>query len=111
MHGQTMSADKDSSAPLFRVIVAVAAVLAALHVGCISSLNRSRSWPRSPVAAHDSRVCGADGVCVAFLALGRHRALHDPASYWTGIAFAAFSIFGVFYVLSWPGLRSDGGRS
>ncbi|HSK08221.1 MAG TPA: ATP-binding protein, partial [Vicinamibacterales bacterium] len=41
---------------------------------------------------------------VAFLALGRHRVLEDPTSWWTGVGFASYGIALVFYVLTWPGL-------
>jgi len=43
-------------------------------------------------------------LCVAYLALGRCRVLHDPLSYWAGIGFAVYGIGQVFFALSWPGV-------
>ena len=43
-------------------------------------------------------------ACVAFLALGRHRVLRGPFSYWAGLAFGAHTICTIFYILCWPGL-------
>ncbi|MBI5572079.1 MAG: PAS domain S-box protein [Desulfomonile tiedjei] len=104
-----MSANKDFSDPLFRVIVGVTALLGALHFGLFFFRESEPVLAEIPMFVPMIHgFIALIGFCVAFLALGRHRALHDPASYWTGIAFAAFSILAVFYVLSWPGLRSDG---
>jgi PAS domain S-box-containing protein len=48
-------------------------------------------------------------LCLAFLALGRYQVLRDPVSFWSGAGFASLGIGQLFYVLSWPGLMSDGG--
>jgi len=41
---------------------------------------------------------------IAFLAFGRYQVLREPALFWVGMAFAAFGVFALFYVVSWPGL-------
>jgi PAS domain S-box-containing protein len=46
---------------------------------------------------------------ITFLAFGRNRAKKDPLSYWIGVAFLYFTITNTFYILTWPGLLSNGG--
>lgn len=94
---------------LFRVIVGTAALLGLLHIG----LYFFREWeptlaeiPMFVPMIHGFAVLEA--ITIAFLALGSHRALRNPVTYWIGIAFASMAIFNVFYILSWPGLRAEG---
>ncbi|MGE5531281.1 MAG: PAS domain S-box protein [Bacteroidota bacterium] len=47
-------------------------------------------------------------LCIAFMALGRHRVLRDTVSYWLGITAGSTTILTIFFVLSWPGLRTNG---
>jgi PAS domain S-box-containing protein len=47
-------------------------------------------------------------LCIAFMALGRHRVLRDTVSYWLGITACTATILTIFFVLSWPGLRTNG---
>ncbi|MFI5348631.1 MAG: ATP-binding protein [Elusimicrobiota bacterium] len=49
------------------------------------------------------------GVSLTILLMGRYRALGGAWAYWSGMAFAVNSVFGVFYLLSWPGLLGEGG--
>lgn len=48
-------------------------------------------------------------LSIAFLSLGRYRALRDPAPFWVGIGFIGFAVFALFYVLSLPDLFPGGG--
>ena len=108
-----MSTKSDYSAgkpdTLFRIIVGAAALLGVLYLG----LYLFREWELIPAEIpmfvpmiHGFAVL--ECIAISFLALGSHRALRDPITYWIGIAFAFMAIFNVFYILSWPGLRADG---
>ncbi len=103
----------DSSAgrtdALFRIIVGTAAAFGVLYIG----LYFLREWeptlaeiPMFVPMIHGFAVL--ESITIAFLALGSHRALRNPVTYWIGIAFASIAIFNVFYILSWPGLHADG---
>jgi PAS domain S-box-containing protein len=94
---------------LFRIIMGTAALLGVLHIG----LYFFREWepmlaevPMFVPMIHGFAVL--ESITIAFLALGSHRALRNPVTYWIGIAFASMAVFNVFYILSWPGLRADG---
>ena len=94
---------------LFRIIVGTAALLGVLHIG----LYFFREWepmlaevPMFVPMIHGFAVL--ECIAISFLALGTHRGLRNPVTYWIGIAFASMAIFNVFYILSWPGLRADG---
>lgn len=94
---------------LFRIIVGTAALLGVLHIG----LYFFQKWEPIPAEVpmfvpmiHGFAVLEA--ITIAFLALGSHRGLRNPITYWIGIAFAFMAIFNIFYILSWPGLRGDG---
>ncbi len=52
---------------------------------------------------------GLTCVAAGYLAFGRFRVLHDPASYWVGVAFCVYGTAMVLYVLVWPGLLPGGG--
>lgn len=104
-HGRPTPAD-----PLFRVIVATTAALGAALAGLVLSHESTPALPVVPLFIPISHgFIAMAAASVAFVALGRHRVLRDPVSYWTGIALALTSILSVFYLLSWPGLRADGG--
>ncbi len=107
------TAKSDSSAGradiLFRIVVGTAAAFGALYIG----LYFLREWemtlaeiPMFVPMIHGFVVL--ESITIAFLALGSHRALRNPVTYWIGIAFASIAIFNVFYILSWPGLHADG---
>ena len=46
-------------------------------------------------------------LSIAFLAFGRYSVLHEPATFWLGIAFVTFIVFLIFYALYWPDLMPD----
>lgn len=104
-----MTEDKKTSDSLFSIIVAAGVLPGILYIG-LSFLKETppilAEIPLFVPMIHGFFVL--ETFTIAFLALGRHRALRDPASYWIGIAFASFSIANAFYVLAWPGLRADG---
>jgi PAS domain S-box-containing protein len=94
---------------LFRIIVGTAAAFGVLYIG----LYFLRKWeptlaeiPMFVPMIHGFVVL--ESITIAFLALGSHRALRNPVTYWIGIAFASIAIFNMFYILSWPGLHADG---
>lgn len=94
---------------LYRAIIGTALVLAmALAVIMLFPATRVTlaAIPSFVVMTHGFIILAAS--CIAFLALGRHRVLRDPASYWTGIAFAVLAVVSTIYVLAWPGLRPQG---
>lgn len=43
-------------------------------------------------------------LSIAFLSFGRYRVLRQPAPFWIGVGFGAFTIYVLFYVISWPDL-------
>lgn len=94
---------------LYRAIVGTATALAAALVIVMLFPATRVLLPAVPsfvVMTHGFIILAAS--CIAFLALGRHRVLHDPASYWTGIGFAVLAILSALYVLAWPGVRASG---
>jgi len=106
---EPVSVDKKFSDPLLRVIVGSAALLGVLHIGLFFFRESEPVLAEIPMFVpmmHGFVVLEASTI--AFLALGSHRALRNPVLYWIGIAFASISIFNIFYILSWPGLRADG---
>ena len=94
---------------LYRAIIATAIALG-LALGLLALFGASKlelvEVPSFVVTVHGFGILAA--FCIAFLALGRHRVTGDSVAYWTGIAFASYGTFAVFYVLDWPGLRGDG---
>src|SRR5512133_2369587 len=96
------------SSPLFRLIVGSAALLAVVDAGLI------RFWGSGPIVAEVPwfvpvmhSLIGFIAFSAAFLALGRYQVLRDPGSFWVGLAFAAFCLGNLFYVLAWPGLMPN----
>jgi PAS domain S-box-containing protein len=47
-------------------------------------------------------------LCIIIMSIGRYFVLHDPVSYWIGIAFINIIIGNIFYILVWPGILSNG---
>lgn len=41
---------------------------------------------------------------IAYLSFGRYAVLGQPPSFWIGVAFSVFTIYVIFYVVSWPDL-------
>ena len=107
MAARTYSAEAGDT--LFRIIVGTAALLGVVYVG-LYFLRATDIFlveiPTFVPMIHGFAVL--ECTTIAFLALGSHRALRNPVTYWIGIAFAFMAIFNVFYILSWPGLRADG---
>lgn len=105
----TVKPPSPSVGPLYRAILGTALALTAI-LAVLVAFGRApgviAEIPSFIVMAHGFIMLAA--ACVAFMALGRYRVLQDRSSYWTGLAFAAYSIFSVFYVLSWPGLHAAG---
>ncbi|RIL08189.1 MAG: hypothetical protein DCC71_00100 [Proteobacteria bacterium] len=91
-----------------RALAAVAGVLAAATLVLLLVWGRGRvvvelAWFNAFVFTLQAVTCAATSVLV----LGRHGVLRDPASYWTGVAFAGYGIALGFYVLAWPGTLPD----
>lgn len=91
--------------PLLRWIVGLAIGLTVLH-GALYLY-----WGSGPVivvlpwfvpAVHSFMALAA--LSIAFLSFGRYRVLRQPAAFWIGVGFAAFTIYVLFYVISWPDL-------
>jgi len=94
-----------STRPLLRVLIGVAVGLAALNVALLlywgsGFLLLSLEW-YTP-AAHT--ILALAGFSIAFLSFGRYVVLHEPETFWIGLAFGAFAILDVFYVLALPAL-------
>ena len=94
---------------LFRAIIGTALLLGMLFVGLIVY------WGAGPVLFETPwyiptmhSFAGLAALSIAFLALGRYQVLRDPAAYWIGLAFAAFGLESVFFILTWPGLLPGG---
>jgi signal transduction histidine kinase len=51
---------------------------------------------------------GLAALSVGFLAFGRYKVLRDTVSYWICVGFTSFAILSLFYILTWPGLGSNG---
>ncbi|MHB8995268.1 MAG: PAS domain S-box protein [Armatimonadota bacterium] len=51
---------------------------------------------------------GLSTFCIAFMALGRHRVVGDPTSYWLGLAAGCTTILSALFLISWPGLLAGG---
>jgi len=104
-----MNDTKKPKTSLFRFIIGIAVALGLLHLGLVLSRELEPVLAAIPLFVPLSTGFGIlEFFTIGFLALGRYRALRDPISYWTGIAFSSFFLINLFYVLSWPGLRANG---
>jgi hypothetical protein len=94
---------------LFRTVIGAAILLGVLPLALI------RYWGAGPVLAvlpwftpMVSTFQALTCLSVGYLAWGRYRVLHDPASFWSGLAFAGFGIGLALYTLTWPALMPNG---
>jgi signal transduction histidine kinase len=51
---------------------------------------------------------GLAALSIVFLCFGRYRVLRQPAPYWVGMAFGAFTVIGFFYVAVWLNMVPGG---
>ncbi len=96
--------------PLLGAIFAWAIGLGVLYAGLYAKWGLGHIIGDTPwyVPTIHSFV-GLSAFLVGFVALGRHRVLHEPAAFWIGTGFVAAGLQSIFLVLSWPGLMPDGG--
>ena len=105
----TGAAKRHAPDPVFRLIIGVTISLSIvflvlyLWVG-VGAVIGETAWYVPMMHA----LTGFVAFSVMALALGRHRVLGDPVSYWIGLGFGSFGIFQVFIILSWPGLLPGG---
>ena len=94
---------------LLRWIIGVTVGLAVLHGILVLIWGRGEVIAVLPwfvPATHSFLALAA--LSVAFLAFGRYPVLREPAAFWIGMAFGAFALLDLFYILSWPGLLPGG---
>jgi PAS domain S-box-containing protein len=98
-----------SSGLLFRSIIAVTVLLAALYGVLVVFWGRGPVIFEAPWYIMGTTCFIALAVFTsAFLALGRYQVLRDPASYWIGISCFVTGGSAIFYVLAWPGFSPTG---
>lgn len=95
--------------PLLRSIVVWAVGLTLLYAGLYIRYGSGQVIGDTPwyIPTIHSFV-GLSAFLVGFVALGRHRVLHEPAAFWIGAGFVAAGLQSIFLVLSWPGLLPHG---
>ncbi len=92
---------------LFHAIIAETILLALLFVILYLRFGTAPVIGQAPwFIVMMQSFAGLAAFSVGFLALGRHRVLREPVSYWIGIGFTSFGVLSIFLVLSWPGLLS-----
>jgi PAS domain S-box-containing protein len=105
-----MTTTKKPADPLFRLILGIVIGLIVVNAGLVLYRDSLPAMTETPLYVPMIHIFAVlECATIAFLALGRSRALKDPLSYWMGIAFAVFAISNVVYILTWPGLLADGG--
>lgn len=111
MNGST--GPPQASDNLRRVIPGVSTVLALLTLGGVlllgSLLGPRGTQPLAELAWAAPTLQSfivLSALAIALLCLARYRALGRAWVLWTGTAFLANGVLGLFYLLSWPGLLS-----
>lgn len=111
--GITASRDgaSESADGLYRAIVVAAVAFAILALYLL--LRRGETGPvLTPLPWFVPVIALFQSLAlfsVAFLALGRHSVLRDPASFWIGMGAAGYGVALAFYALTWPDLLPGGG--
>jgi PAS domain S-box-containing protein len=98
-----------SSDPLFRSIIAVAVLLAALYGVLAVYWGRGTVLFAAPWYIMGTTCFLALAVSSsAFFAFGRYQVLRDPASYWIGVSCIITGGLTTIYLLAWPGFSPTG---
>lgn len=117
MADSSVAADGNGSAvaaapggtPLYRAIVGSAVALSLLYGVLYAIWGTGEFIGDTPwyIPTMHSFV-GLAAFLVGFVALGRFRVLHEPATFWVGTGFVALGIQSIVLILTWPGLMPDG---
>jgi len=104
-------APQQSTSKLLRLLVAVAVLLAVLHLAMFAVWRPAQLVNVFPwIITMLDAMAVVVAASVAFLSFGRYLVLREPLSFWTGMGFAVFVVGFSVHLLGWPGLLPGGAQ-